>query len=67
MCMFSRSREWHATDMCDLWRESGVSFTGDTPEQWLASFRQHRWDLEEEAENLIQEQSEDDQGWVWLP
>ncbi len=38
-------------------------FTGDTPEQWLASFRQHRWDLEEEAENLIQEQSEDDQGW----
>ena len=30
-------------------------------------FRQHRWDLEEEAENLIQEQSEDDQGWVWLP
>ena len=34
-------------------------FTGDTPEQWLASFRQHRWDLEEEAENLIQEQSED--------
>ncbi|EOC9846974.1 DUF1488 domain-containing protein, partial [Escherichia coli] len=24
-------------------------------------------DLEEEAENLIQEQSEDDQGWVWLP
>ncbi|MGC6745650.1 DUF1488 family protein [Escherichia coli] len=22
---------------------------------------------EEEAENLIQEQSEDDQGWVWLP
>lgn len=50
MCMFSRSREWHATDMCDLWRESGVSFTGDTPEQWLASFRQHRWDLEEEAE-----------------
>jgi len=42
-------------------------FTGDTPEQWLASFRQHRWDLEEEAENLIQEQNEDDQGWVWLP
>lgn len=67
MCMFSRSREWYATDMCDLWRESGYRFTGDTPEQWLASFRQHRWDLEEEAENLIQEQSEDDQGWVWLP
>lgn len=67
MCMFSRSREWYATDMRDLWRESGVSFTGDTPEQWLASFRQHRWDTEEEAENLIQEQSEDDQGWVWLP
>ncbi len=25
MCMFSRSREWYATDMRDLWRESGVS------------------------------------------
>ncbi|WP_428997031.1 hypothetical protein [Pseudomonas aeruginosa] len=23
--------------------------------------------MEEEAENLIQEHSEDDQGWVWLP
>ena len=41
-------------------------FAGDTPEQWLASFRQHRWDLEEEAENLIQEQSEDDQGSGYL-
>ncbi|MCZ8583185.1 DUF1488 family protein, partial [Escherichia albertii] len=39
----------------------------NTPEQWLANFRQHRWDLEEEAESLIQDQSEDDQGWVWLP
>jgi len=29
-------------------------FTGDTPEQWLASFRQHRWDLEEEASELEQ-------------
>lgn len=65
MCMFSRSREWHATDMCG--ESLAYRFTGDTPEQWLASFRQHRWDLEEEAENLIQEQSEDDQGWVWLP
>eukprot|EP01084_Bolivina_argentea_P218797 371214_1 len=25
MCLFSRSREWYATDMRDLWRESGVS------------------------------------------
>lgn len=68
MCMFSRSREWYATDMCDLWRESGVSlYWRYARNQWLASFRQHRWDLEDEAENLIQEQSEDDQGWVWLP
>lgn len=42
-------------------------FAGDTPEHWLANFRQHRWDLEEEAESLIQDQGEDDQGWVWLP
>lgn len=42
-------------------------FGGDTVEQWLAGFREHRWDLEDEAEALIQSQQEDDQGWVWLP
>ena len=41
-------------------------FGGDTPEQWLEIFQQHRWDLEEEAEALIQAQQEDAQGWVWL-
>jgi hypothetical protein len=41
-------------------------FGGDTPAQWLASFRQHRWDLEDEAEQLILKQQEDDQGRVWL-
>lgn len=25
-------------------------FGGDTPDDWLAAFREHRWDLEEEAE-----------------
>ena len=44
MCMFSRSREWYATDMRDLGESLAYRFTGDTPEQWLASFRQHRWD-----------------------
>ena len=39
---------------------------GDTPEQWLEILQQHRWDLEEEAEALIQAQQEDAQGWVWL-
>ncbi|HAI2351124.1 TPA: DUF1488 domain-containing protein [Escherichia coli] len=28
-------------------------FTGDTPEQWLASFRQHRWDLERNKVKMI--------------
>jgi len=41
-------------------------FGGDAPEYWLESFRQHRWDLEEEAEQAIREQQEDDQGWIWL-
>ena len=69
MRLFSRSCKWYAAHLtCAISGESlAYRFTGDTPEQWLASFRQHRWDLEEEAENLIQEQSEDDQGWVWLP
>ncbi|WP_257333019.1 DUF1488 domain-containing protein [Raoultella planticola] len=41
-------------------------FDGDTPEQWLAAFCRHRWDLEEEAEVLIRDQQEDHQGWVWF-
>lgn len=41
-------------------------FGGDTPEEWLEIFQQYRWDLEEEAEGLIQAQQEDAQGWVWL-
>lgn len=32
----------------------------------LAMFRENRWDLEEEASDLIRDQREDDQGWVWL-
>jgi len=41
-------------------------FGGETPAAWIDSFRQHRWDLEEEAEQAINEQREDDQGWIWL-
>ena len=41
-------------------------FGGEDPAQWLAAFREHRWDLEEEAEVLIRDQQEDNQGWVWL-
>ncbi|MFD1800702.1 DUF1488 domain-containing protein [Mixta tenebrionis] len=32
----------------------------------LAIFRQHRWDLEDQAQALIEAQQEDSQGWVWL-
>ena len=32
----------------------------------LAVFCENRWDLEEEASDLIRDQQEDDQGWVWL-
>lgn len=41
-------------------------FGGDNPQQWLASFSENRWDLEEEASDLIRDQQEDAQGWVWL-
>lgn len=53
--------------MCAL--HAGVMvnrFGGENPSQWLALFRENRWDLEEEASDLINEQQEDDQGWVWL-
>lgn len=38
----------------------------DASEQVLSVFRSHRWDLEEEAEALIRQNEEDDQGWYWL-
>jgi hypothetical protein len=41
-------------------------FGAETSEQFLAVFLEHRWDLEEEAEQLIRQQREDDQGVVWL-
>ncbi|MEW5562604.1 DUF1488 domain-containing protein [Enterobacter asburiae] len=41
-------------------------FGGDAPEFWVESFRLHRWDLEDEAEQAIRNQKEDDQGWIWL-
>ncbi|WLI76860.1 DUF1488 domain-containing protein [Kosakonia sp. H02] len=41
-------------------------FGGEAPEQLLALFREHRWDLEDEAEQLIRQQEEDDQGIVWI-
>lgn len=41
-------------------------FGGEEPKQWLVLFDENRWDLEEEASDLIREQREDNQGWVWL-
>ncbi|QHM73602.1 DUF1488 domain-containing protein [Mixta intestinalis] len=32
----------------------------------LAIFQQHRWDLEDQAQALIEDQQEDSQGWIWL-
>ncbi|MBP2168552.1 hypothetical protein J2125_001744 [Erwinia toletana] len=39
-------------------------YGSDMPE--IELFRAHRWDLEEQAEQLIAQQQEDDQGWLWL-
>lgn len=44
----------------------GQRFSGNEPVQWLADFRHHRWDLEEEAEELIRNQQVDDHGWIWF-
>lgn len=41
-------------------------YGGETPSEWLAFFRQHRWDLEDEAEELIAAHQDDDQGWFWI-
>ncbi|MDK9604549.1 DUF1488 family protein [Lelliottia wanjuensis] len=38
-------------------------FGGTSP---LDVFRDHRWDLEEEASDMIRDEQEDAQGWVWF-
>jgi len=38
-------------------------FGGAAP---LEVFKDNRWDLEEEASDLIRDQQEDDQGWIWF-
>lgn len=39
--------------MCNKKDVLAYRFGGETAEQWLAIFREYRWDLEEEAEALI--------------
>ncbi len=41
-------------------------YGGEGHQEWLAQFRTHRWDLEEEVQILILNEQEDDQGWYWL-
>lgn len=41
-------------------------FAATTPEQALALFREHRWDLEEEFEQRIRNQDFNESGWVYL-
>ncbi|EUL82144.1 hypothetical protein P832_04071 [Enterobacter kobei] len=49
---------------CAIHRETLLRrFGGSDP---LDIFCENRWDLEEEASDLIRDQKEDDQGWVWL-
>ena len=38
-------------------------FGGTIP---LEVFRGYRWDLEEEASDMIRNEQEDDHGWVWF-
>lgn len=41
-------------------------FGSGTPEQWLSAFKNHRWDIEDEAEQNISDGKMDAQGWLWL-
>lgn len=53
--------------MCAINKETlRARFGGEAPAQWLDLFRENRWDLEEEASDLIRDQQEDNQGWLWL-
>ena len=53
--------------MCAITGEIIASrYGGDNKESWLALFRLNRWDLEDEAEELIVAGEDDNQGCVWL-
>ena len=53
--------------MCGISAEIIASrYGGDNKESWIELFRLNRWDLEEEAESLIEKGEEDAQGWIWL-
>lgn len=65
-CHLSRHGQWDATHVCNKKDVLAYRFGGETVEQWLAIFREYRWDTEEEAEALILAQQEDDHGWIWL-
>ena len=49
---------------CAIHRETLLRRLGGSDP--LDIFCENRWDLEEEASDLIRDQQEDDQGWVWL-
>ncbi|GKX64620.1 hypothetical protein SOASR032_31890 [Pragia fontium] len=38
--------------------------TAAEPEQYIALFRQHRWDLDDELEQAILDEAFEDDGWV---
>ncbi|MCP2001962.1 DUF1488 domain-containing protein [Buttiauxella ferragutiae] len=53
--------------MCAITGEIIASRYGsDNKESWLELFRLNRWDLEDEAEELIVAGEDDNQGCVWL-
>lgn len=53
--------------MCSITGETIASrYGGDNKESWLELFRLNRWDLEDEAEALIEADEHDNQGCVWL-
>jgi hypothetical protein len=53
--------------MCGITGETIASrYGGDNKESWLKRFRLNRWDLEDEAEELIAAGEHDNQGYVWL-
>lgn len=53
--------------MCGITGETIASrYGGDNKESWLELFRLNRWDLEDEAEELIAAGEHDSQGCVWL-
>lgn len=52
--------------VCAISAEQLFSRFGNVVTDPITLFQQNRWDLEDDAQRIIEAQDDDDDGWFWL-